>query len=175
MAFQKKEGINMNRGNNLSGIHDFDFLVGPWSIHNKRRTHALYPDRDGVWEEFEAHHTGAKYLDEKVIIDHFEGTFPDGEVRKGMTIRAFDEKTQQWSLVWLDNRNSPDFRPLVGAFEDGLGLFHQVIEAPDGKPIHMRFTWDEITPVSARWQQAFSFDSGETWDTNWVMEFKKQL
>lgn len=164
----------MNIGNNLSGKQDFDFLVGSWTINNRRRTHALYPDSDGVWEKFEANHIGEKYLDGKVIIDHFEGTFPDGEIRKGMTIRSYDDEKKQWSLLWLDNRNSPDLKPLVGTFEDGIGQFNQVIEAPEGKPLHVRFTWDEITEGRARWQQAFSFDLGETWDTNWVMEFTKQ-
>jgi len=164
----------MDHGNSQSGIHDFDFLLGFWDIRNRRRTHALYRDREGVWQEFVATLTCAKYLDGNVIIDHFEGTFPNGEVRKGMTIRAFDEETQQWSLVWLVNRNPPDFRPLVGKFKDGVGLFHQVIEAPDGQPLHVRFTWDEITADTARWQQAFSFDGGKNWDTNWVNEFTRQ-
>jgi hypothetical protein len=100
--------------------------------------------------------------------------FPDGEIRKGMTIRAFDDETQQWSLVWLDNRNPPDLRPLVGTFEYGLGQFYQELEAPNGHPLQIRFTWDEITEERARWQQAFSFDGGKSWDTNWVMGFTKQ-
>src|SRR5258708_29014691 len=92
----------------MSGANDFDFLLGPWNIRNRRWTNALYRDREGVREEFEALHTGGeKYLDGRVIIDHFEGMLPGGEIRKGMTIRAFDEETQQWSLVWLDNRNPP--------------------------------------------------------------------
>jgi hypothetical protein len=157
----------------MSGAHDFDFLLGTWNIRNTRWTNALYRDREGIREEFEARHTGEKYLDGRVIIDHFEGTFPDGEIRKRMTIRAFDEETQQWSLVWLDNRNPPDFRPLVGSFKDGIGIFQQVIEAPDGKALHLRFTWDKITTNAARWQQAFSFDEGRTWETNWVMEFTR--
>jgi hypothetical protein len=162
----------MNQGNGQSSARDFDFLLKPMSIRNRRRSNALYPDREGVWEEFEARNTGAQHLDGKVIIDHFEGgTFPDGQVRKGMTIRAFDEENQQWSLVWLDNRNPPDFRPLVGKFENGIGVFHQVIESPEGRTLHARFTWDRITANSARWQQAFSFDGGNNWDTNWVMEF----
>ena len=32
--------------------------------------------------------------------------------------------------------------------------------------------WDEITAHSARWRQAFSLD-GETWEENWVMEFRR--
>jgi hypothetical protein len=91
-----------------------------------------------------------------------------------MTIRAYDEDTQQWSLMWLDNKNQPDFRPLVGKFENGVGSFRQVVEMPDGQSLHVRFTWDEITEVSARWQQAFSFDGGQSWDTNWIMEFTRK-
>jgi hypothetical protein len=91
-----------------------------------------------------------------------------------MTIRAYDEETQQWSLVWLDNRNPNDFRPLIGKFENGIGVFKQVAEKPDGKPLLMRFTWDEITENTARWQQAFSFDDGKNWDTNWIMEFTRR-
>lgn len=156
-----------------AGATDFDFLLGSWHIHNRRRTNALYPEKQGIWQEFPAAHTGAKYLDGSVIIDHFEGTFPDGEIRKGMTIRAYNAETRQWSLVWLDNRQPPDFRPLLGAFEDGIGRFSQIIETPDGQPLHVRFTWDNITAHTARWQQAFSFDGGKTWDTNWIMDFTK--
>jgi hypothetical protein len=158
----------------MSRANDFDFLLGSWHIHNKRQTNALYRDKRGVWEEFEAHNTAeVKHLDGRVIIDHFEGTLPDGEIRKGITIRAFDPQAQRWSIVWLDNRNPPDFRPLLGTFQDGIGLFYQDIEAPDGQPLRLRFTWDKITPHTARWQQAFSFDKGNTWNTNWIMEFTR--
>jgi hypothetical protein len=49
---------------------------------------------------------------------------------------------------------------LIGKFENGIGVFNQVVETLDGKPLQMRFTWDEITENTARWQQAFSFDGG---------------
>ncbi len=155
----------------MSGINDFDFLQGSWSIHNRRRTNAFRPENEGVWEEFAATHTGVKYLDEKVNIEFFEGTFPGGEVRKGLTIRTFDPQSQQWSIRWLDNHNPHDFSPLVGGFRDGIGLFYQEVEAPDSQSVHVRFTWDNITEHTARWQQAFSFDGGKTWDTNWIMDF----
>jgi ABC-type branched-subunit amino acid transport system ATPase component len=43
----------------------------------------------------------------------------------------------------------------------------------EGRPIKVRFRWSEITPASARWEQAFSPDGGTTWETNWIMCFER--
>ncbi|HET8840168.1 MAG TPA: DUF1579 domain-containing protein [Ktedonobacteraceae bacterium] len=152
----------------MSEATDFDFLLGSWNIHN------AYINREGAWQEFEARHTGEeKHLDGRVLVEHFEGTLSNGDTTKGMTIRAFDPQTHYWSIVWLDNRNRPDFRPMLGKFQDGVGLFYQDTEAPDGRPMRMRYTWDNITEHTARWQQAISFDGGNSWDTNWIMDFTR--
>jgi len=37
----------------------------------------------------------------------------------------------------------------------------------------MRFIWSQITASSARWDQSSSEDAGKTWDTNWIMEFRR--
>jgi hypothetical protein len=44
-----------------------------------------------------------------------------------------------------------------------------------GANIAVRFSWSEITPRSARWEQAFSPDDGNPRETNWIMEFTRQL
>jgi hypothetical protein len=44
----------------------------------------------------------------------------------------------------------------------------------DGRPVRVHFEWKGITPASALWQQAFSPDQGETWETNWVMTLSRQ-
>jgi len=62
--------------------------------------------------------------------------------------------------------------PVVGSFSDGLGLFYADDHHGD-IPVLVRFQWSEITGSSARWDQAFSTDDGETWETNWVMEFTR--
>jgi hypothetical protein len=37
----------------------------------------------------------------------------------------------------------------------------------------VRFIWSDITGRSARWEQAFSTDGGESWETNWIMRFER--
>ncbi len=56
--------------------------------------------------------------------------------------------------------------------EAGVGVF-TAEEDFDGRPITVRYTWSDITAESCRWEQAFSPDKGETWETNWVMEFTR--
>lgn len=157
-----------------SDAHDFDFFFGTWDVRNRRRQAIPLGEQSDPWVEFSSSATCAPALDGSVNIDSLEGTFPDGEVIKGMTIRAFNRKTGEWSLVWLSTRQTPDFTPLVGHFEDGVGTFYQDDTTTDGRPMRVRFIWDAITPTSARWQQAFSFDGGQTWDTNWIAEFTRR-
>jgi hypothetical protein len=40
--------------------------------------------------------------------------------------------------------------------------------------VKTRIVWSRITPVSARWEQAMSPDSGQTWETNWVSDFTRR-
>jgi hypothetical protein len=35
----------------------------------------------------------------------------------------------------------------------------------------VRFVWSQIYTPEPRWEQAFSADGGQTWETNWIMEF----
>jgi len=77
-------------------------------------------------------------------------------------------------MLWLDNRQPPDFEPLVGKFENGVGRFYSTITTQDGRLVHVRFLLDQFTEESLHWQQDFSMDGGETWETNWVMESTKR-
>jgi hypothetical protein len=43
----------------------------------------------------------------------------------------------------------------------------------DGKPTRVRFTWSDTITTSPRWQQAYSYDDGKTWETVWTMQFQR--
>jgi hypothetical protein len=63
--------------------------------------------------------------------------------------------------------------PNVGRFANGVGLFYADF-TDNGKAIRSRLKWSDITPRSARWEQAYSYDGGKTWDTNWIMTFERR-
>lgn len=78
----------------------------------------------------------------------------------------------EWSVRWINSLNGQVQPPVRGRFNaDGC-----VLEGPDsddGRPIIARYIWSDITPDSARWTQAFSYDDGASWETNWVMDFRR--
>jgi hypothetical protein len=90
-----------------------------------------------------------------------------------MSFRFFDPTTRQWSIYWADSRRPGLLDPpVVGSFTGDTGVF----EGDDtfkGKPIRVRFTWSRVATPSPRWEQAFSDDGGETWETNWVNDFTR--
>src|SRR5260221_12703875 len=159
----------------MSGANNFDFLVGTWNILNKRKKGKSFwadqePEEVAMWEEFPADDLVEKCLDGRAVVEHYEATLPSGERVKALSVKAVDPPTQHWSIMWIETRNVPDLGPLTGTFQDGVGEFSQVIETPDGKPMHVRHIWDNITSDAARWQQTFSFDGGTIWNTKFFME-----
>lgn len=150
--------------------HDWDFLVGRWTVRHRRLKARLAGSTE--WEEFAGTSElwltlgGMGNVDDNVL------QLPGGTYR-ALTIRAFDPKTSEWSIWWLDARYPGRLDPPVrGGFKDGVGTFLGD-DTLNGKPIRVRFSWSQITPASARWEQAFSPDGGVTWETNWSMDFTR--
>ncbi|MFC5490810.1 hypothetical protein [Dokdonella soli] len=156
---------------NLTGLHDFDFLVGEWHGHHRKLKERLANSHE--WVEFEGTLSMRKLMDGWANVDDNVFNVPGGTYR-GVGLRSYDPKTGQWAIWWLDGRNpfgelDP---PVKGHFENGVGTFY-ANDTLRGKPVRVRFIWSQITPTSARWEQAYSPDAGKTWETNWIMEFKR--
>jgi hypothetical protein len=153
------------------GSHDFDFLDGRWRVHHRylrvtgERREWLDYDGETVHCELEG---GWANLDEYLL------NRPGGAPYRATAIRAFSPAKQEWAIWWLDQRfpGGPLDPPMLGRFDNGVGTFYSDYVA-DGKAHTTRFIWSQITPTHARWEQADSADGRKTWETNWVMEFRR--
>jgi hypothetical protein len=149
-------------------VTDFDFLPGTWHIANRKLTDTLDPECD-EWETFEATSTARAMLGGLGNVDHFE---TDGY--EGFSLRLYDPDTDSWRIWWSSTQRPGRLDPPVhGRFSDPSFARFETDDVLEGVPIRMRFDWSDITPDSARWEQAFSFDGGATWKTNWVMELTR--
>ena len=154
----------------MSQVHDFDFLYGSWTVDHRRLKHRLTHSMD--WETFSGTCVVQPLLNGQANIDDNVLHMPAGTYRAA-SLRAFNPQTHKWSIWWLDCRTPSNIEPaVVGEFRDGAGTFY-ANDTFQGKEIIVRFTWSDIRPESARWQQAFSEDGGQTWETNWIMEFRR--
>ncbi|MET9813278.1 hypothetical protein ABZ322_15205 [Streptomyces sp. NPDC006129] len=151
----------------MSSAHDFDFFHGDWDVLHRRRTDFLDPD--SRWEEFSGTSRCRPLFDGTANLDEIDMPHLSA---KGATLRLFDPATERWSLNWASSITGTLFPPVFGRFEGGRGDFHGD-DTYDGKDVRVRFVWSGVSPTTARWEQAFSVDGGETWLTNWTMAFTR--
>jgi hypothetical protein len=157
--------------NDLSGLHAFDLRVGKWRVHHRVLRERLAGSKD--WFEYDGTQTWWSVMNGWGNVDDNVFNKPGGAYN-GATLRAYDPKTGQWAIWWLDGR-TPSANldpPVVGRFVNGVGTFYNN-DTLRGKPIRVRFIWSKITKHSAHWEQAFSSDGGKTWETNWISDFTR--
>jgi len=151
-----------------SGVHDFDFLVGRWRVHHRKLKERLANNHE--WIEFEGTLNSQPLMGGYSNVDDLILEVP-GAPYRGVALRSFDSKTQQWSIWWLDSRTplGPLDPPMRGTFQNGVGTFY-ADDTFNGKPVRIRFIWSKITSTTCHWEQAYSPDGGKTWETNWVQD-----
>ena len=157
----------MNATKTRDGTRDFDFWMGSWKVHNRVLKERLAGSTE--WVEFEATSIARPLLDGLGNEDEFRTDHDGGFI--GMSFRFYDPQKDQWAIYWADTRRPGLLdAPVFGSFSGDVGIF-EGDDTFEGKPIRMRFIWSGITTPTPRWEQAFSEDDGETWETNWIMDF----
>lgn len=150
------------------GARDFDFESGEWRVR-----HRVKRAGQDKWIEFGGTCRNRPLIDGSANVEEHTFIRPTGTTH-GIALRAYDAKTGQWAIWWVDSRDphAPLDPPMKGRFENGVGTFYSDYVA-GGKPMRVRFIWSGITADLAHWEQAVSSDAGKTWDTNWTMEFER--
>ncbi|HWY24737.1 MAG TPA: hypothetical protein VNX47_07450, partial [Nevskia sp.] len=154
------------------GAHDFDFLIGDWKAHVRR-----LPDRlnnSNSWNEYDGISNHHKLLDSNANFEQFEVSSADKKLHiKAQTLRLYNPETHQWSIYGVDLDNGQlDNPPVVGQFSNGRGEFYNQ-QNYKGRVILVRYQWLNLSPKSARMEQAFSPDGGKSWEVNWICELSR--
>ena len=150
---------------------DFDFEFGSWQVRHRRLKERLAVCTE--WEDFRGTSDVRPVLGGNGNIEDNVLEFPGGTYR-AIAIRSFDSANKTWAIWWLssDTPHSLDV-PVIGSFDNGVGSFY-ASDVLQGEPIQVRFLWLRTDSCEPRWEQAFSKDEGETWETNWTMDFQRR-
>jgi hypothetical protein len=148
------------------GQHDFDFELGSWKIHLKRRLHPL--TGSNTWIDFDGTSVTRKVWEGRSQLEAFETDGAGGHI-EGLTLRLYNPQTHQWSLYWANAKDGTIVAPQVGQFKDGRGEFYGQ-DTLDGKLIYIRFTWSNTDSNTPHFEQSFSDDGGKTWEVNWITD-----
>src|SRR5262250_823386 len=152
------------------GQHDFDFLIGSWKIHLKRRIRPLSGSNE--WVEFDGTVVCRTIWNGLTEVEEFNVDSPEKKIFiQGLAVRLYNPKTHEWSIYWANRKNGVfDAAPQIGHFSNGHGEFYGQDTTEDGRPVYVRFAWSNITSSAPPFEQAFSADGGRTWEVNWITE-----
>lgn len=149
-------------------MNNFDFLVGTWDTTQRKMVKPLSGSDE--WETSTGVLRSWSLLDGAANTDEVD--LP-GFGFKGVTLRLRNPATGDWSIYWVNSRNGElALPPVVGRFTGNVGDFFSD-EDWQGRRIRCRYRWTVVGPDQARWEQAFSTDEGETWETNWEADFTR--
>lgn len=134
-------------GSSADGRHGFDFVLGCWSVHNRRLVRRLEGNKE--WEEFPATCEMHLLLNGLCNISTYAATFPGGERVEGILLRCFNPQTRKWSVYWNDSVQC-ELQPLVvGEFEGNrIELFGD--DTFKGASIRVRCTYEKLSADAAR-------------------------
>jgi hypothetical protein len=146
------------------GQHDFDWDIGTWKAHMRRLLHPLTGST--TWVEYNGTDVVRKVWDGRANLGEVELDGPAGHLEL-LTLRLYNPQTHQWSINIASSAAGTMSPPAIGEFTNGHGEFFDTEPSgPNGRTILVRLGISDITPNSARFDQAFSADGGKTWEIN---------
>jgi hypothetical protein len=158
------KGPDKSRIADRDGQHDFDFELGTWKTQLKVLVHPLTGST--TWVEMNGTTVVHKVWHGRANLVELEVDGPSGHV-EALSLRLYNPDSHQWSLNFSNSKTGTLGVPTVGEFKNGRGEFYDQ-EPINGRMVLVRNIWSGITPQSCHFEQAFSSDGGQTWETNWI-------
>jgi hypothetical protein len=147
------------------GQRSFDWEIGTW--HTKVQVLAdPLSDTPDQWLAFEGTSRVRPLMNGRENVVELKVGGANGQI-EALNLRLYEPAADQWSLTFVNVRDGLLTPAVRGGFHDGVGEFYGDDQLGD-RPIKVRFLIFRQGPDKARFEQAFSDDGGETWETNWV-------
>jgi len=146
------------------GAHDFHWEFGTWRTHLRRLRNPL--SNSSTWVEYQGTTVVREVLGGRANLAELRVEGPAGRI-EGVGLRLYNPETRIWRFHYANIADGELTTPLSGSFAKGRGEFY-ADDTLGGRPIRVRFIISDITPNSARFEQAFSGDGGRTWEVNWI-------
>lgn len=151
------------------GQHDFDFEIGRWKVHVRRRLQPLTGSER--WTELDGEVVVRKVWDGRANVAEVAIDGESGHIEI-LGLRLYDPVARQWSINFSNPGKGAFGVPLVGRFNDGRGEFYDQ-ETYGGRSILVRFVYEPEHDGVARSEQSFSADGGKTWEVNWINDYTR--
>ncbi|MFG2059359.1 hypothetical protein ACGFI9_35645 [Micromonospora sp. NPDC048930] len=149
----------------VDGQRDFDWEIGAWHTRVRVLADPLSGSED-EWLHFEGTSVVRPLLDRRANVVELDVSGPNGRI-EGLNLRLYEPQAGRWSLTFVNVRDGLLTPSVYGGFHDGVGEFYGDDQL-GGRAIKVRFLIFRQGPDKARFEQAFSDDGGETWETNWI-------
>jgi hypothetical protein len=146
------------------GQRDFDFEIGNWRTHLRRRLRPLTGST--TWVEYEGTTVVRKVWNGRANLVELDVNGPAGHI-EGLSLRLYNPESRQWSLNFSNSALGTLSEPVFGEFRDGRGEFFGQ-DSLNGRMILVRFVISCANSNSCRFEQSFSDDAGKTWEVNWI-------
>ncbi|KQW93358.1 hypothetical protein ASC94_11995 [Massilia sp. Root418] len=146
------------------GRHDFDWEMGTWDTRLKRLREPLSGKTE--WIEYAGTSVVKPVMDGRANLVELEVRGSADRIA-GVSLRLYQPASGQWTLHFANLANGLMTEPMHGAFQDGRGSFYGQ-DTVNGRAVLVRFL---IMPAGAgqwRFEQAYSADGGQRWETNWI-------
>ena len=132
----------------------FDFWLGEWNA---------------VWGEDQRGVNRITKRWDRVVVEEFTGK--PGMPLEGHSVSVFDPNSKQWKQTWVDNQGG--YLDFTGGFADGKMTLSRSFEK-DGKTIHQRMVWYNITRDAFQWNWERSLDAGKAWEVMWKIDYTRR-
>lgn len=145
------------------GARDFDWEIGAWDTQVRVRAPL---STEESWAEFRGTSVIHGFSENRSNLVDLDIASGERHIR-GVSLRLYNPQTRQWSINFASMGDGALTPPLYGAFINGRGEFYGQ-DTLDGRVVLVRFVITQESRSTARFEQSYSVDGGQTWIPNWI-------